>query len=287
VVLRSFFFLTARFVLATLERSPVFFAGRKSEGKNVVLRVDREILALSTSRQNRTIELFHPSLDVRMASFDCPSDAMGRELKRRLLTNRVRRTAKNVTSSYGRVMHLSHAEVGVRDKLQKAIIAALTTSYLAKQIIPALIILIRIFRNTGRDAQATALAGIIHIQLARCVAYSTLFQRLFRLDAEWFDIPLEEEQNHQPHRLLRQDIGIDSWSDQDVYENTGFRRDQLQKIYQLFGLEGVANQEPHVGHILVPTGFRFYHFYPEELFMFMMTRIRTGHDNKHLCRMFF
>ncbi len=155
---------------------------------------------------------------------------MGRELKRRLLTNRVRRTAKNVTSSYGRVMPLSPAEVGIRDKLQRAIIATLTSSHLAKRMIPALVILIRLFRNIGRDAQATALTNIVHIQLARCVAYSTLFQQLFRLDAEWFDIPIEEAENHQPHRLGRQNIGIDIWSDQDVYENTGFRRDQLQKI---------------------------------------------------------
>jgi hypothetical protein len=59
---------------------------------------------------------------------------MGRELKRR-----VRRTAKNVTSSYGRVMPLSPAEVGIRDKLQRAIIATLTSSHLAKRMIPAVL----------------------------------------------------------------------------------------------------------------------------------------------------
>jgi hypothetical protein len=51
VVLGWFFFLTARSLLATRERSPVFFAGSKSEAKNLVLRVARKILALPTSRQ--------------------------------------------------------------------------------------------------------------------------------------------------------------------------------------------------------------------------------------------
>jgi hypothetical protein len=68
VVLRGFFSLTARSLLATRERSPVFFAGSKSEAEIVVLRVDREILALPTSRQIERSNFFRISLDIRMAS---------------------------------------------------------------------------------------------------------------------------------------------------------------------------------------------------------------------------
>lgn len=116
---------------------------------------------------------------------------------------------------------------------------------------------------------------------------SAQFRQLFRLDSEWFDIPLEEEQGHVSHRMGRQYIGIDVWPEQETYDNTGFRPEQLRKIYELFGLEEVANQEPHIGYILVSTGHRYYHFYPEEFFMFLMVKCRTGYDNKHLCAHYF
>jgi hypothetical protein len=185
-------------------------------------------------------------------------------------------------------MHLSHAEVGIRDKLHKCIVVTLSVAHLSKRVIPSLLVLVRILQNTGRNAQVALLANFVRIKFLQYVAYSGQFQRLFRLDAEWFDIPLEEEQSHLSHRLARQYIGIDAWPAQETYDNTGFRPDQLRKVYGLFGLEDMANQEPHVGSILVPTGHgRHYHFYPEELFMFLFVKCRTGHNNKHLCAYYF
>ena len=184
-------------------------------------------------------------------------------------------------------MHLSHAEVGIRDKLHKCIVVTLSVAHLSKRILPSVIVLIRILLNAGRNAQAAVLANFVRIKFLQYMAFSEMFQRLFRLDAEWFDIPLHEEQGHLSHRLGRQYIGIDAWSDQETYENTGFRKNQLRKVYELFGLEDVANQEPYVGSILVSKGNRNYHFYPEELFMFLMVKCRTGHNNKHLCAYYF
>jgi hypothetical protein len=184
-------------------------------------------------------------------------------------------------------MHLSHAEVGIRDKLYKCIVVTLSVAHLSKRILPSVIVLIRILLNAGRNAQAAVLANFVGIKFLQDVAYSEMFQRLFRLNAKWFDIPLHKEQGHLSHCLGRQYIGIDAWSDQETYENTRFRKNQLWKVYELFGLEDVANQEPHVGSILVSKGNRNYHFYPKELFMFLMVKCRTGHNNKHLCAYYF
>jgi hypothetical protein len=227
----------------------------------------------------------HSSLHVRIGII--LSSSMGKLIQCRPLTGCIRRKAKNVTSSYGRVMHLSHAEVGIRDKLHKSIIMTLTAAHLTRRILPYLLLLIQILRNTGLNAQATVLLNFVRLKVLRYLMYSREFRRLFQLDAQWFDIPLDEEANHVSHRLGRQNVGIDSWSAQEAYNNTGFRPDQLRKVYGLFGLEEVANQEPHVGSILVPKGDRNYHFYPEELFMFLLVKCRTGHSNKHLCEHYF
>ena len=199
----------------------------------------------------------------------------------------VQRVAKKIGGAYRSELHLSHLGVGFRHKLHKSIFASRATAHLSKRRIPYLLVLSWILRLTGRVAQATAVGVIIWVLFARCQAYTSLFRRLFLLDCDMHDIPEEELTNHQMHRLGKQGVGLHSWSDQEIYDNTGFRREQLEEIYGLFGLEQLANTLPNTGKICISTGFRYCHFDPEELFLFMMVKCRTGHDNKHLGRYYF
>jgi hypothetical protein len=108
------------------------------------------------------------------------------------------------------------------------------------------------------------------------------------MDHILFDIPPEELANHQSTLLDRKFVRIEDWSNQECYQNTGFKQGQLYEIYRLFGLEDVANEEPHIGYIAVPNGQGKYHrFPPEELFLFFLTRMRTGMEKKRLCNLIF
>ena len=214
--------------------------------------------------------------------------SMGREIPRRPLTGKARRGPKNTVNSYRRELHLSPQQVGFRDRLHRTIGIVGAVAHRSKRKIPTLLVILWIFRITGRMAQATAVVNIIGVMAARARAFSSLFRSLFRFEAELFDIPDEELENHQMHTLDRQFIELGHiWSDQDLYDDTGFRRDQLIEIYGLFGLEAYANTPPNTGKIRVWTGHRNYHFYPEELFLFMMVMCRTGHGKKLLCRKYF
>jgi hypothetical protein len=106
----------------------------------------------------------------------------------------------------------------------------------------------------------------IRVLFARAQAFTSLFRRLFLWEAELFDIPEEELENHQMHRMDQQHVCIDTWSDQELYDNTGFRREQIEEIYELFGLERHANTLPNTGKIRIWTGFRYCHFDPRNCF---------------------
>jgi hypothetical protein len=212
---------------------------------------------------------------------------MGKAIPRRELTGLARRESKKIGGSYRAELHLSTSEVGFRDKLHKSIVASISTAHLSRRRIPTLLVLSWIFRNTNRAVQAQMINVAIRVLFARAQAFTSLFRRLFLWEAELFDIPEEELENHQMHRMDQQHVCIDTWSDQELYDNTGFRREQIEEIYELFGLERHANTLPNTGKIRIWTGFRYCHFDPEELFLFVLVRCRTGYDNKHLSKHYF
>jgi hypothetical protein len=85
-----------------------------------------------------------------------------------------------------------------------------------------------------------------------------------------------------------QNLRLDSWTEQEAYGFTSFTKDQLNNIYHHFCLAARAAQND--GAISVPTGAdhgRNYHFHPEELFCFMMTKCKMGFSNKALCNLIF
>ena len=109
--------------------------------------------------------------------------------------------------------------------------------------------------------------------------------RVFYLDFLYHDIPLDEENSHGLHDFPRQNIRFDSWTNKECFFYTSFRKNHLLRIYHQFGLAQLAAQNH--GSILVFTGFRYYHFDPEELFLFMMTKCKLGYANIALCKLIF
>lgn len=142
--------------------------------------------------------------------------------------------------------------------------------------------------NHGNFAQAEV---VLHQCLAQVLRYLTFYSRfwaLFGLDHQLFDIAPAELDEYKASCVPRISHQIADWSDQDCYSNTGFRKDHLREIYYHFGLQQVADAAPHIGYIAVPTNQGKHNlFSPEEMFLFFMTRMRTGIDKKALCRLLF
>ena len=216
---------------------------------------------------------------------------MARQPTRRRLTGRLRRNNKRRVSSYRRAMHLSHAQVGFRHLLQNFMVhdgsAARSTLYM---LTPLLLLTFIIHNNvtnpTDVNLAATAISFLLRVQYAHHVFKRDRFLRWLRHDQILHDIPLEEEEAAEPHRMPRQDVRFDSWSSQECMDNTSFKKNQLRTIYNHFGLAHLAAQNG--GFIRIPTGwFRDYHFHPEELFLFFMTKCKLGISNRLLCDKFF
>ena len=135
------------------------------------------------------------------------------------------------------------------------------------------------------DATAMMAAALLRLLLLRYAAASIRIARLFLLDFYLHDIPPDEEEQSHGTRLLRQHIRIDSWTEQECYDFTSFTRDQLRRVYDLFGLAQLAAQTD--GYIRVFTGHRHYLFHPEEIYLFFMTKCRTGYGNREMCNLLF
>ena len=134
----------------------------------------------------------------------------------------------------------------------------------------------------GTAAMAIALLRLL---LVRYTTASLRVARLFLLDFMLHDIPPDEEEQSHGTRLPRQHIRIDSWTGQECYDFTSFTQDQLRRIYVQFGLAQLAAQTD--GYIRVFTGHEHYRFHPEEIYLFFMTKCRTGYGNREMCNLIF
>ena len=215
---------------------------------------------------------------------------MGKASRRRQLTGCIRRGTKRTHSSYRRAMHLSHADVGYRHILQNCIAFHGGAAYSALRFIPVLVVLSLLIQydviSPNIPNIGIAINTLTLIQQAQYVWNQSRFVNLLRRDHEYFDIPIEEEEAAPSHRMPRQHIRFNSWSNQECYENTNFTKQQLRRIYDCFGLATLAAQQN--GYIRVQNFGNAYHlFHPEELFLFMMTRCKTGYTNKHLSEYYF
>jgi hypothetical protein len=197
-----------------------------------------------------------------------------------------------------RAMHLSHAKVGFCDFLQSLFAVTCHSSRSAMQAILPILALSLYFTDGGDDNDDDGGEGGDGGDYAGCVAEALLLLvvgrysiqvgrlwRVFYLDYLYHDIPLDEEISHCLHDFPRKNIRFDSWTCKECFFYTSFRKNQLLRIYHQFGLAQLAAQNH--GSILVFTGFRYYHFDPEELFLFMMTKCKLGYANIALCKLIF
>ena len=191
-------------------------------------------------------------------------------------------------------MQLSHAEVGFRELLQGFIaVSARIARSAMLAISPVAVTYMLVTGGNGvannQIAPATATAAItvslLRILFARYANASLRLAQLFRMDYCCHDIPIDEEERCRGSRMPRQNIRIDSWTEQECYDFTSFTGDQLRRIFGLFGLAQLAAQTD--GYIRVFTGHEYYRCDPEEIFLLMLTKCRTGKSNRELCDLVF
>jgi hypothetical protein len=183
-------------------------------------------------------------------------------------------------------MHLSSQDVGFCNYLHQALALAGSVLYSAMLALSQMIVVHAAFQSTGQVIPAATVYTLIIVQLAQRMSLRLMFMNLFHLDFELHDIPPDEENHDPPTCLPRQNISFQSWTNQECYDFTSFTKVQLLNTYCTFGLGLFAAQNN--GTIPVPNGGgRNHQFDPEELFLFMMTRCKTGLGNKAMCDFIF
>lgn len=221
---------------------------------------------------------------------------MTRAPARHPLTGCRRRGPKRKHTNNSRWMHLCHAEVSNRAKIQRAWLrhgfeANLAAQALQQLIIIKIILLQNIIITPANANVNTIVDFLIHLGGQDFDQYVDVVLFWFRLDHLLHDIsPLEESR-----ALLfapRRDLDLSSWDDGTSENYTSFNSSDLHLIYDLFGLEAVANANN--GYIRAYTGYNnsrgvacCYLFRPEELFLFMMTRCKKGWTIKDTCNEIF
>ncbi len=195
-------------------------------------------------------------------------------MPRRQLTGCICQGKKGKMSFFCRCMGLSHLAVGFRHHLQRGITLVGSALHSAAQTISQMVVIHAAFHGAGQVVPAATMLTLISILLGRYVQFHSTFTRLFCLNHELHNVPLDEENDHPSTRMPRLNLRLDSWTEQEAYGFTSFSKDQLINIYHHFGLAVRAAQND--GAIPVPTGAngRHYHFHPEELFLFMMTKCK-------------
>jgi hypothetical protein len=137
-------------------------------------------------------------------------------------------------------MQLSHAEVGFRELLQGFIaVSARIARSAMLAISPVAVTYMLVTGGNGvannQIAPATATAAItvslLRILFARYANASLRLAQLFRMDYRCHDIPIDEEERCRGSRMPRQNIRIDSWTEQECYDFTSFTGDQLRRIF--------------------------------------------------------
>ncbi len=265
-------------------------------GKNVSTSITRvSSTSASSSDYSQTTVRVRPRLTIsqttvrvrpRVIFFHC---TMARPHPVRALTGCVRRKAKRDSADYSRSMQLSHRMVGLRSQIQRGMATTFHAAEAAYDTIVPLVAIIMLLAHYGHNPQALVIVNMLQIEMERYIFNNGLFEAFFRLDHELFDITPEELANKRTMRLARQFHRIEDWTEEECYQFTGFQQGQLHEIYLHFGLEEVADAEPHIGYIAVPSGSqgKYHLFPPQEIFLFFMTRMRTGDSKKKLCMTIF
>jgi len=133
-------------------------------------------------------------------------------------------------------MGLSHLAVGFRHYLKCGLALVGSALHSAVQIISQMVEIHAAFHGAGQVVQAAPMFTLICVHLVHCVQSRSTFTRLY---------------DHPSTRMPRQNLRLDSWTEQEAYGFTRFIKGQLSNIYHHFGLAARAAQND--GAILVPT----------------------------------
>lgn len=210
-----------------------------------------------------------------------------RSAVRALTGNRRRRPLRN-TSQNRRTTGLSHEQVGFMMRLHQRMTVHLFR--LVMSIFPLYAMIgAHAFVSTNpqlfpQDQHVQArFAGITCAGIANVMFHFSQYWTCYRLDYLLHDISPEEEEDlvaFKPSKNVR----FSTWTDQDCYEETGFNKHKLKRIYRCFRLEQIANNNG--GMIRVnngPNNPKCYSFHPEEMFLYFMARMRQGKSHTKMC----
>lgn len=224
---------------------------------------------------------------------------MPRQPYRSPITGRRRRVPqRHATPKARSVYGLYTAEVGLREGLQKCTLYHNRAANRSLQKIRRLL-LIKLVLNrqqeedvststaiitlpSSRTSAATSLDCLLRIEGAKYRRYIHRITKWVRLDHQLFDVsPLDETRVFvcKPWRDLR----LGDLSEEESLKKTGFRYYELVRIYKCFGLREYCRSDGSnvIGcsnRHMNPSGRSQsrYLFHPEELFLFMMIKCRTG-----------
>jgi hypothetical protein len=209
---------------------------------------------------------------------------------RRLRTGHRRRGTKRKNSSNRRAMHLNHNQVCFRTKLQNHCLFNGAAALVKLCLMPQLLFVYNYIRNDPQDGGlGLFIMAMLHVNFFSYMQSVNAFRLCENFDFILHDIPFEEEAGDA--LPPRQNIRFDSWTDQKCYKETSFNKAQLKRIYRCFMLQSVADDTN--GVIRVATGHTnqrgvqcCYVFDPEELFLYFMSRMKSGHEHTTMCDVF-
>ena len=204
------------------------------------------------------------------------------------ITGRPRRAAKRERSKNSRWMHLGAQEVTTR-KIVQGIVAIYSVSATNNMFLSGYALALR---STFIGPVPVAVQQTIDYLLACANFYNRRASRYTLIDHYLYDIPLTEwlyTREQTPRINLRLHTIRD---DRTAFKMTSFKVPELHQLYDLFGLRQYLLAQ-NADQIRVGTNtFRngrenCYLIDPEELFLYSLTRIRTGMTQEQIIDFYF
>ena len=214
---------------------------------------------------------------------------MARNPFRGRLTNAPRRADKRQRAKNSRWMHLGAAVIGTRQKIQRCwaghTLATTNFLFLAGYALVGLRAVL-----VGPLPAATQL--MIDYLLRQAAFFVWHVTQWTSLDVFLFDIPRTKFQYRREFRPRVHLRIADLRDDMTAKKMTSFSISQLRQLYYQFGLREFVLAHNETDH-LIGTGHwanvreNCYRLDPEELFLYMLTKCKTGMTNEKVIDMYF
>ena len=211
--------------------------------------------------------------------------------KRRRLNGARRRKAMRKVAANERWMHLPAANVSVRATLQTCWRwSQIACAYSTMMTVLSLVAQGQANMNANMDADA--INALVANAALVTASFASFMHMWMQMDHILHDITPEEEAQPMSYTAAKHPR-IDDLSDPQGKKMTGFCHSQLKRLYRLFDLEGYLTS---IGETHVPIYTNFvnqrglplrYMIHPEEMFLFLLCKIRTGRTNQSLVDQYF